>query len=101
VKDLTCSLSIVEDQVTDNSTSYVSLKNTNSYTKLQVTRLIQQRVFGKSKSSTIYQKNIHTIKITIYPQQSQEMTMNTPFFFATSAEILAPPTKFQYLKKER
>ena len=94
-------LSIVEDQVTDNSTSYVSLKNTNSYTKLQVTRIIQQHVFGKSKSSTIYQKNIHTIKITIYPHQSQEMTMNTPFFFAMSAEILAPPTKFLYLKKDR
>ena len=76
---LTCSLSIVEDQVTDNSTSYVSLKNTNSYTKLQFTRLIQQHLFGKIKSSTIYQKKIHTIEITIHPHQSQEMTMTLQY----------------------
>ena len=76
---LTCSLSIVEDQVTDNSTSYVSLKNTNSYTKLQFTRLIQQHLFGKIKSSTIYQKKIHTIEITIHPHQSQAMTMTLQY----------------------
>ena len=96
---LTCSLSIVEDQVTDNSTSYVSLKNANSYTKLQFTRLIQNICLARVNPAQFIKEPSHNKKYNKYPHQSQEMTMTTPFFFATSAEILAPPTKFQYLKK--